>query len=161
MFMEAFSMGPKKGVCTLMPRLLSASYRKSLIRLLRTGFLSFLSAFASICRIRSRVTLNSLPTSSSVRGCPSSRPKRSTITWRSLSFKSPSNASICSRSITDSTFPSGVTTLLSATKSPKLESSSSPIGVSREAGSLAICMISITLSSDISSASASSVTDGS
>ena len=68
---------------------------------------------------------------------------------------------MCSRSITDSTLPSGVTTLLSATKSPRLESSSSPIGVSREAGSLAICIISITLSSDMSRASASSVTEGS
>ena len=51
--------------------------------------------------------------------------------------------------------------MLSATKSPRLESSSSPMGVSKDAGSLAICMISITLSSDISSASASSETDGS
>ena len=51
--------------------------------------------------------------------------------------------------------------MLSATKSPRLESSSSPIGVSSEAGSLAICIISITLSSLISSASASSVTEGS
>ena len=117
--------------------------------------------YASIWRIRSLVTLNSFPTSSSVLGWPSSSPNRSTITWRSLSFKSPSRASICSLSITDSTFPSGVSALLSATKSPRLESSSSPMGVSKDAGSLAICMISITLSSDISRASASSVTDGS
>ena len=35
--------------------------------MLRTGFRSFRSALASICRILSRVTLNSLPTSSKVR----------------------------------------------------------------------------------------------
>ena len=56
---------------------------------------------------------------------------------------------------------SGVTVLLSATKSPKFESSSSPIGVSSHAGSLAICMISSTFSSVISNAVASSLVDGS
>ena len=41
---------------------------------LRLGWRSLRSAFASIWRMRSRVTLNSLPTSSSVRGLPSSMP---------------------------------------------------------------------------------------
>ena len=58
-------------------------------------------------------------------------------------------------------FASGVTVLLSATKSPRFESSSSPIGVSSDAGSLAICIISNTFSSVISSASANSLVDGS
>ena len=48
--------------------------RKSLRTLLRVGCLSFLRAFASICRMRSLVTPNSCPTSSSVRLLPSSRP---------------------------------------------------------------------------------------
>ena len=63
---------------------------------------------------------------------------------------------MCSLSITDSMLASGVTVLLSATKSPKLESSSSPIGVSNDAGSLAICIISKTFSSVISNALANS-----
>lgn len=63
-----------------LPISVSRSYRKSRIRLLRTGFLSFLNAFASIWRIRSLVTLNSFPTSSRVLGCPSSRPNRRTMT---------------------------------------------------------------------------------
>lgn len=58
-------------------------------------------------------------------------------------------------------FASGVTVLLSATKSPRFESSSSPIGVSSDAGSLAIYIISNTFSSVISSASANSLVDGS
>ena len=41
---------------------------KSFNFLRRLGWRSFLSAFASICLMRSRVTLNSLPTSSRVRG---------------------------------------------------------------------------------------------
>ena len=47
---------------------------KSLSFLVRLGWRSFLSAFASICLMRSRVTLNSLPTSSSVLGRESSSP---------------------------------------------------------------------------------------
>mmetsp|Transcript_36525 Transcript_36525/g.114470 ORF Transcript_36525/g.114470 Transcript_36525/m.114470 type:complete len:212 (+) Transcript_36525:1108-1743(+) len=44
---------------------------------LRKGWRSFCSARASIWRTRSRVMLSSVPISSSVRGVPSSRPKRS------------------------------------------------------------------------------------
>ena len=44
---------------------------------------SFLSVWFSIWRIRSRVTLNARPTSSSVRGRPPVRPKRISITSRS------------------------------------------------------------------------------
>jgi len=53
--------------------------RKSFSLRERLGWRSLRSAFASIWRIRSRVTLNSLPTSSSVRA----RPKRSWRTRRS------------------------------------------------------------------------------
>ena len=49
-------------------------FKKSLSFLEREGWRSFLKAFASIWRIRSRVTLNSLPTSSKVLGLPSSIP---------------------------------------------------------------------------------------
>ena len=52
--------------------------RKSRSFLLRLGWRSLRRALASIWRIRSRVTLNSLPTSSSVRGRPSSKTKAQT-----------------------------------------------------------------------------------
>ena len=46
---------------------------------------SFFSVLFSIWRIRSRVTPNARPTSSSVHGCVPERPKRSSITLRSRS----------------------------------------------------------------------------
>ena len=49
-------------------------FRKSFSFLERLGWRSFLRALASIWRIRSRVTLNSLPTSSRVQVRPSSMP---------------------------------------------------------------------------------------
>ena len=52
----------------------SYSSRKSRSLRERDGWRSLRSALASIWRIRSRVTLNSLPTSSSVRARPSSSP---------------------------------------------------------------------------------------
>ena len=58
---------------------------KSLSLLLRLGCLSFLKALASIWRIRSRVTPNTLPTSSSVLVRPSSKPNLKRNTFSSLS----------------------------------------------------------------------------
>src|SRR5438270_2925 len=49
----------------------------------RDGWRSFRSALASIWRMRSRVTANDWPTSSSVCSLPSSRPKRILMTFSS------------------------------------------------------------------------------
>ena len=68
----------------------SCSYsRKSRSLRERLGCRSFFSAFASIWRMRSRVTAKTRPTSSSVRERPSSSPKRSCRTVRSRSLKVP------------------------------------------------------------------------
>ena len=97
--------------------------------------------------MRSRVTLNSLPTSSSVRCLPSSRPKRRRSTLPSLSVSVPSTSSSCSlRSICEAA-SAGAGASSSGIKSPRWLSSSSPIGVSSETGSWEIRIISRTLSS--------------
>ena len=61
--------------------------RNPLILLMRVGWRSLRRALASIWRMRSRVTLNWRPTSSRVRGLPSRRPKRCSITSRSRSVR--------------------------------------------------------------------------
>jgi len=58
---------------------------------------SFFSVLFSIWRIRSRVTPNARPTSSSVQGGSPFRPKRSSITLRSRSGSDPSARSMSSR----------------------------------------------------------------
>lgn len=54
---------------------------------------------------------------------------------------------ICSASLVLTTSSAGATAFLSSMKSPRLESSSSPMGVSREMGSLAIFKTFLTFSS--------------
>ena len=78
---------------------LPAGLRKALSCLERVGWRILRKALASICRIRSRVTLNSTPTSSNVFGLPSSRPKRWIRTLRSRSVKVASTSPILSLKI--------------------------------------------------------------
>src|SRR5690606_16318209 len=70
--------------------------RKSFKRLLRDGWRNLRRAFASIWRIRSRVTPNTLPTSSRVRVRPSSKPKRRRKTFSSRSVNVSKTSSNCS-----------------------------------------------------------------
>src|SRR6266571_8676967 len=64
----------------------------------RDGCRSFLSAFASICRIRSRVTAKCWPTSSSVCSLPlGPSPKRIFITFSSRGVKDFRTSSVISR----------------------------------------------------------------
>src|SRR5487761_1863138 len=108
----------------------------------RLGCLSLRSALASIWRIRSRVTENCWPTSS--RGVSEARTR--VVVSRKLPWIAAS---------------SGSTAFLSSMKSPRWESSSSPIGVSRLIGSLAILRTLRTFSSGMPSFSASSSGAGS
>src|SRR5713101_714332 len=96
--------------------------------------------------MRSRVTPNSRPTSSKVRGRPSSSPKRSFKTFRSRGVNVSSTSSSCSLSIVNDAASAGASASWSSIKSPRWLSSSSPIGVSSEMGSCAILMISRTRS---------------
>ena len=102
------------------------------------GCLSFLSALASICLILSLVTSKSWPTSSRVWSLFSPMPKRMRRTFSSRGVSVARTFRVCSAKLTDITASDGDVTLLSSMKSPKCESSSSPIGVSRLMGSLAI-----------------------
>src|SRR2546426_7619198 len=105
---------------------------------LRVGWRSLRSAFASIWRMRSRVTLKNAPTSSSVRCAPSSvSPKRRRITFASRGVRVFSTSLTSSRSMAEAAECAGLTTLVSSMKSPRFESSSSPIGRSSEIGSCA------------------------
>ena len=115
----------------------------------RLGWRSLRSAFASIWRMRSRVTLNSLPTSSSVLALPSSKPKRNLSTFFSLGVRESSTSISCSLSSVKAATSAGAGVTSSAIKSPRWLSSSSPIGVSRETGSCATFIISRTFSSDM------------
>lgn len=136
-------------------------YRKSRIRLLLTGFLSLRKRFCSIWRILSRVTLNSLPTSSSVRGWPSSRPKRR-ITTCFLTI-----LQIIQQNIDMLAEHDGFYVAFRGYR-VAVRNEITQVGIIfltngglKRCGLTAICMISITFSSDISSACASSATDGS
>ena len=100
--------------------------------------------------MRSRVTPNTWPTSSSVRLRPSSSPKRSSRTLRSRSLIVPSTSPTCSRSSVKVEASTGDRALLSSMKSPRWESPSSPMGVSRETGSCVSLRISRTRSGVIS-----------
>ena len=90
------------------------------------------SAFASIWRIRSRVTRNDSPTSSSVRSRPSKRPKRMQMTVRSRSVSVESAFLISSLNAFMSVLDSGAASSLTARKSPTVLSPSSPTGASRD-----------------------------
>ena len=95
-------------------------------------------AFASICLILSRVTINSFPTSSKVLDFPSSKPNLNFKTLASLGVKVPITSSNCSLSSVYAAESCGAGVSSSCIKSSKWLSSSSPIGVSRDTGSCAI-----------------------
>src|SRR5215471_20232855 len=123
---------------------------------LRLGCFSFLSALASIWRMRSRVTLNCWPTSSSVWSVFMPMPKRMRSTRSSRGVSDASTRVVVSRRFDWMAASIGSTAFLSSMKSPRCESSSSPIGVSSEIGSLAILSTLRTFSSGMPSFSASS-----
>ena len=96
---------------------------------------------ASIWRILSLVTPNIVPTSSSVLHVPSIRPNLNFNTCSSLSVSVSNTSAISSFKTSLIAYSSGLKVFLSWTKSPKCESSSSPIGVSSESGSRDILII--------------------
>ena len=112
-----------------------AQSRYSSSRSARHGCRSFASVLDSICRMRSRVTPNSWPTTSSVRGWPSQRPYRSRMTRCSRSVRQCKMASSCSCSSKNEAASIGTTASESSMKVPRLASSSPPIGVSNDTGS--------------------------
>src|SRR5215210_4485922 len=95
--------------------------------------------------MRSRVTLNDRPTSSSVCSEPSPTPKRILSTSSSRGVRVFSTLRVWSLRFAKITESMGDTAFLSSMKSPRCESSSSPMGVSSEIGSWAIFMILRTL----------------
>ena len=113
--------------------------RKAFSRRERDGCRSLRKAFASIWRMRSRVTAKCWPTSSSVCSEPVlPRPKRILMTFSSRGVSVAKTSSVISRRFENVTDSAGFNIDLSSIKSPKCESSSSPIGVSSEIGSCAI-----------------------
>src|SRR5881227_2558934 len=88
--------------------------------------------------MRSRVTAKLWPTSSRVCSLPSPTPNRILMTFSSRGVSVFSTDSVCSLRFRLMTASAGDTTARSSMKSPKWESSSSPIGVSSEIGSCAI-----------------------
>src|SRR2546422_3137611 len=98
----------------------------------RRGWRSFLGAFASICRIRSRVTSNRLPTSSRVCSPSSPMPNRRRRISFSFGESIDSARSTCVLRSWLSNDSLGEPADLSSRKSPSSESS--PIGVSSESG---------------------------
>src|SRR6266849_6524533 len=110
----------------------------------REGWRSLRRALASIWRMRSRVTANARPTSSSVCSESSSRPKRIFMIFSSRAVRVCSTCPVCSFRFTLMAASSGASAALSLMKSPRWESPSSPIGVSSEIGT---CMILRTLRS--------------
>src|SRR5205823_5228555 len=124
--------------------------------LLRDGCFSFRSALASICRMRSRVTENCWPTSSSVWSVFMPIPKRMRSTRSSRGVSDASTRVVVSRRFDWIAASIGRIAFLSSMKSPRCESSSSPIGVSKDSGSLAIFSTLRTFSSGMPSFSANS-----
>src|SRR5438128_761080 len=100
--------------------------------------------------MRSRVTAKRVPTSSSVWSERSPMPKRSRSTCSSRGVSVASTLRVLSWRCRPITASAGEGIVWSSMKSPTVESSSSPIGVSREIGSLAIFMTRRTLSAEIS-----------
>ena len=130
--------------------------RKLLSALDRFGCLSFRSALASICRIRSRVTENCWPTCSSVWSLLMPMPKRMRTMRSSRGVSEARTRDVVSRRFAWIAASIGKIAVWSSIKSPSWESPSSPIGVSSESGSLAIFKALRTFSSGICSFSASS-----
>src|SRR2546426_3864966 len=124
--------------------------RKLLSRSERDGWRSLRNAFASICRMRSRVTSNCLPTSSSVWSVFISMPKRMRSTLASRGVRESRTSLVTSRKDAYIAASFGASVAWSSMKSPRCESSSSPIGVSIEIGSFEILRILRILSSGIS-----------
>src|SRR4029079_9854105 len=135
--------------------------RKLFSRSEREGCRSLRNALASIWRIRSRVTSNCLPTSSSVWSVDISMPKRMRSTFASRGVSVSSTSLVTSRSDPYVAASAGAIVDWSSMKSPRCESSSSPIGVSIEIGSLEILRILRIFSSGISIFSASNAGSGS
>src|SRR6516165_5361584 len=132
------------------------SWRKLLRSLDRLACLSFLSALASIWRMRSRVSENCRPTSSSVWSLFMPMPKRMRITRSSRGVSKASVRVVVSRRFDWMAASIGRIAFLSSMKSPRWEFSSLPIGVSSDNGSLAILSTLRTFSSGMWSFSASS-----
>ncbi|MCY1241389.1 hypothetical protein D9M72_542860 [compost metagenome] len=118
-------------------------------------------ALLSIWRIRSRVTSNCLPTSSSVWSLAMSMPKRMRSTLASRGVSSSSISRTTARRPACRAASAGVALSESAIMSPRLVSPSSPTGVSIDTGSLAIFMIERIFSSGMSMRSASTAGSGS
>ena len=108
--------------------------RKLLSTLDRLGCFSFLSALASICRIRSRVNANCWPTSSSVWSLFMPRPKRIRMMRSSRGVSEASMCVVVSRRFDWIAASIGRIAFVSSIKSPRWLSPSSPIGVSSESG---------------------------
>ena len=106
--------------------------------------------------MRSRVTLNCWPTSSSVWSVFMPMPKRMRSTRSSRGVSVASTRVVVSRRLAWMAASIGSTTLGSWMKSPRWLSSSSPMGVSRLIGSLAIFRTLRTFSSGMARRSASS-----
>src|SRR6266853_3634791 len=106
--------------------------------------------------MRSRVTENCWPTSSRVWSVFMPMPKRMRNTRSSRAVSEASTRVVVSRRLAWIAASSGSTAFLSSMKSPRCESSSSPIGVSRLIGSLAIFSTLRTFSKGMPSFSASS-----
>jgi hypothetical protein len=102
---------------------------------LRLGCFNFRNALASIWRMRSRVTENCCPTSSSVWSVFMPMPKRMRSTRSSRGVSDASTRVVVSRRFDWMAASIGRIAFLSSMKSPRWESSSSPIGVSSESGS--------------------------
>src|ERR1035437_8985078 len=106
--------------------------RKARRRWLRLGWRSLRRALASIWRMRSRVTAKFCPTSSSVCSLPSSRPKRILMIFSSRGVSVFSTCAVCSRKLRLITASEGEIPFWSTMKSPRCDSSSSPIGEEEE-----------------------------
>src|SRR6266496_4272645 len=137
-----------------------ASRKPSSCRI-RVGCRILRKAFASIWRMRSRVTWNCRPTSSKVRLYPSTSPNRCSSTCRSLSVSVSSTSLIFSFSKTMAVISLGFSAPLSSIKSPKFVSSLSPTGDWSEIGCCAIFRTARTRSTGRSTSSATSSGDGS
>jgi hypothetical protein len=100
----------------------------------RLGCFSFLSALASICRMRSRVSENCWPTSFSVWSPFMPMPNRMRNRRSSRGVKNASTRVVVSRRFDWIAASIGRIAFLSSMKSPRCESSSSPTGVSSDSG---------------------------
>jgi hypothetical protein len=110
--------------------------RKALSFRAREGWRSLRNAFASIWRMRSRVTRSAGPLLPACARDPVvPRPNRILITRSSRGVKRRNTSSVISRRFEVTTASAGFRIDLSSMKSPRCESSSSPIGVSSEIGS--------------------------